>query len=78
MGGLGEDIPAVLGGGGGGEGLFEVLDGDVGIEEAAESAVDEEAAGDAELQVAQVLDSDPGDQAENHDDQPGSAAIHHH
>ena len=51
-----QDVPAILGCCGGGEAFFEVLDGDVGVEETAKGSVDEEAAGDAELDVTEVLD----------------------
>jgi hypothetical protein len=73
-----EDIPGIVGSGGGGQAFLEALDGDVGVEEPAESAVDEEAAGDAELDVTQVLDADPGGHAKRQDDEPRHIPVHRH
>jgi hypothetical protein len=64
-----EDTPAILGCLGGCEALFKVLDGDVRVEKASEGSIDKQPACDAELNVAEVLDTDPRGEAKRRNDQ---------
>ncbi len=64
-----EDTPAILGRLGGCEALFKVLDGDVRVEKASEGSIDKQPACDAELNVAEVLDTDPRGEAKGRNDQ---------
>src|ERR1700722_743395 len=62
-------VPAILGCRGCGEALFQVFDRDVRIEKPAKGAVNEQAASDTELDVAQVLNADPGAHTKREDDE---------
>ncbi len=72
-----EDLPAVFGGGGGGEAGFEAIEDDVGGEEAAECAAEHEAAGSIEFDEAETLDAEPGDDAEDEDDGDFEMVVGH-
>ncbi len=62
----------------GGETLLQAFDRNVRVEKTAESAVDEQTAGNAELHVAQVLDPDPGGHAKCQNDESRPVPVHHH
>jgi hypothetical protein len=67
--GVTDGIPTCFGGGGGGQGVGEGTEGDLIAEVATEGTRDQHAAGDVELDIAQVLNAEPcsGTEDENYE-----------
>ena len=73
--GMVQHLPALVRGDGGGEIIVESDELKLGVEAAAEGAGEDHAAGRIELGVPEVLDADPGAEAEENDDGTGKLLM---